>query len=212
MTHPFDQSYWDDRYAAAGMVWSGAVNPVLISETSALPAGSALDIGCGEGADAIWLAARGWQVTAVDFSGVALERAAARSRQAGADPGASARVADRIRWEQHDFTEWTPPTKTFDLVSSQFMHLPASQRSILFRALAAAVKPGGTLLIVGHDISHAHGHAPPADLFFTAADVAADLDPTRWRVDVAEPRARAVRGADGAVSTTVDAVLSARRR
>ena len=108
MSNPFDQAYWDDRYSAADDVWSGAPNPVLVSETLGLPAGSALDIGCGEGADAIWLASRGWQVTATDFSAVALQRAAAHSRRAADDPATSATIAGRIQWEEHDFTRWAP--------------------------------------------------------------------------------------------------------
>ena len=214
MSDHFDQAYWDDRYGTGDDVWSGAPNPVLVSETLALPAGRALDIGCGEGADAIWLATRGWQVTAADFSGVALDRAAARSRRAGADPAASAVIADRITWEQHDFTRWVPPAGAFDLVSAQFMHLPSEQRTPLFRALATAVAARGTLLIVGHDMSASHdpGHTPEADLFFTAADVAATLDPGQWQVDVAESRPRTAKDPDGAVITLADAVLSARRR
>lgn len=214
MSNDFDQAYWDDRYGTGDDVWSGAANPVLISETLALPAGRALDIGCGEGADAIWLATRGWQVTAADFSAVALDRAAARSRRAGADSAGNAAIAGRIRWEQHDFTQWTPPAGAFDLVSAHFMHLPTAQRNVLFLGLAAAVATGGTLLIVGHDLTDGHhsGHTPPADLFFTAAEVAALLDPAQWLIDVAESRPRAARGPDGAPIILTDAVLSARRR
>ena len=214
MTETFDQAYWDARYGAADDVWSGSPNPVLVSAALSLPAGTALDIGCGEGGDAIWLATRGWQVTAVDFSAVALERAAARSRRAGGSPAESAALADRISWEQHDFTRWVPPAGNFDLVSAQFMHLPTAQRTPLFGALAAAVARRGTLLIVGHDVSDSHhrGHIPPADLFFTAPDVAATLDPQLWRVDVAESRPRAATDPDGSPVTVSDAVLSARRR
>jgi SAM-dependent methyltransferase len=214
MSDSFGQAYWDERYGAGDDVWSGSPNPVLVSETQALPAGSALDIGCGEGADAIWLAARGWRVTATDFSPVALSRAAARSRGAGSAPAESAAIAGRITWEQRDFTRWAPPGGAFDLVSAQFMHLPSAQRTVLFSALAAAVRADGTLLIVGHDISdaHTHGHTPPADLFFTAAEVAAALDPDLWHLEVAESRPRATAGGDGRVITVRDAVVRARRR
>jgi SAM-dependent methyltransferase len=219
MSDTFDQAYWDNRYGSGTDVWSGAANPVLVSETSGLTPGRALDIGCGEGADSIWLATRGWQVTAADFSVVALDRAASRSRRAGANESESAEIAARIRWEQHDFARWTPPAVAFDLVTAQFMHLPSTDRIPLFAALAEAVAPGGTLLIVGHDIpaSTDTGHAPQADLFFSAEEVAATLDPERWHVDVAESRARlavALSGADAGTDHAIarDAVLSARRR
>jgi 2-polyprenyl-3-methyl-5-hydroxy-6-metoxy-1,4-benzoquinol methylase len=214
MTDSFDQAYWDNRYGTGTDVWSGSANPVLVTETVALPAGRALDVGCGEGADSIWLAGRGWQVTAVDFSGVALERAAARSRRAGADETESAEIAARIGWEQHDLTRWTPPATAFDLVSAQFMHLPSTERKVLFAALAGAVSPGGTLLIVGHDIaaSHDSSHTPSADLFFTAEETAASLDPDRWQVEVAESRSRTAADSSGATVLLADQVLRARRR
>jgi hypothetical protein len=106
------------------------------------------------------------------------------------------------------------PDSAFDLVSAQFMHLPSAQRTVLFSALASAVRADGTLLIVGHDISdaHTHGQTPPADLFFTAAEVAAALDPDLWRLEVAESRPRATAGGDGRVITVRDAVVRARRR
>ncbi|PXA67742.1 class I SAM-dependent methyltransferase [Cryobacterium arcticum] len=218
MSDLFDADYWNDRYGAQDDVWSGRPNPVLVSETMALQPGRALDIGCGEGADTIWLAGRGWQVTAVDFSAVALERAATRSRQGAGDPAtpsASASAsASRITWEQHDVTEWSPPAAAYDLVSAQFMHLPATQRSPLFAALAAAVAARGSLLIVGHDISHRHGPAlfPDPDLFFTAEEVAAALDPADWQVDLAESRPRVAPRPDGTRVMVHDAVVSARRR
>ncbi|TFD94023.1 class I SAM-dependent methyltransferase [Cryobacterium lactosi] len=214
MSAEFDREYWDDRYSALDDVWSGAANPVLVTETSDLTPGLALDIGCGEGADAIWLAGRGWQVTGVDFSAVALERAAARSRRAGRDPAAAVARAGRIDWQQHDFTSWAPPAGRFDLVTAQFMHLPSLRRTVFFRALADAVAPGGTLLIVGHDVSDVHATAhrmPDPDLFFSADEVAATLDPAQWRINVAESRTRTARGPDGSPSLAADAVVRASR-
>ena len=219
MPSEFDQGYWDDRYSAQGDVWSGAANPVLVSEASALAPGRALDIGCGEGADAIWLAGRGWQVTGVDFSAVALERAAARSRRSGEDPSAADTIAGRIQWQQHDFTRWAPPAGRYDLVTAQFMHLPSAPRTVLFRALADAVAPGGTLLIVGHDVSDVHPAAhrmPDPDLFFSADEVAATLDPALWNIEVAEARIRTSSAnpgtrPDGSPVRTADAVLRASR-
>jgi SAM-dependent methyltransferase len=150
--------------------------------------GRALDVGCGEGADAVWLAERGWQVTAVDISTTALERAAAHAAAAGPQ------VAGRIQWIHADLRDQPPAEDAYDLVSSQFMHLPSEARQELFARLAAATAPGGTLLIVGHHPSDlrttAHRmHFP--DMMFTAEEVAASLDPTVWEVLAAETRPRA---------------------
>lgn len=125
-------------------MWSGRPNPQLVAEAAELAPGRALDVGCGEGADAVWLAQRGWQVTAVDIADTALRRAAGHAAEAGAD------VADRITWTRADLREQPPAEGRYDLVSAQFMHLPGDTRRPLFARLAAAVTPGGTLLIVGH--------------------------------------------------------------
>ena len=203
----FDEETYDGLYRSAPTLWSGRPNPQLVAEAADLPAGAALDVGCGEGADALWLAGRGWQVTAVDFSTVALERAAARAREDGVD--------DRIDWVRADIRGWTPPRARFDLVSAQYLQLPAAERRPVFADLAAAVAPGGTLLIVGHDVSpevaaahHAHG----PDLFFSAEEVAGSLSTEQWEVLVAESRPRPDRHHEGAGTTVPDAVLRARRR
>ncbi|WP_120336866.1 class I SAM-dependent methyltransferase [Cryobacterium soli] len=221
MSEEFGQEYWDTRYGSTDGVWSGLANPVLMTETLALPAGRALDVGCGEGADAIWLASRGWQVTGVDFSGVALARAAERARQTSDDPASAhnsatgGTIADRLMWDQHDLTEWAPPAASFDLVTAQYMHLPSSARTGLFARLADAVAPGGTLLIVGHDVSEVHTtvhRMPDPDLFFTAPELAATLDTRRWRIEIAETRPRVTQDPVGTAVTVADAVLKASRR
>jgi len=207
----FDESYWDKRYGSHGNIWSGEPNPQLVAEASPLPPGSALDVGCGEGADAVWLAGRGWRVTGVDISSVALERAAAHA--------AGLALAGSVTWEHHDLLLWTPPAASFGLVSAQFMHLPQAEREEIFTRLAAAVAPGGTLLLVGHSPSDEDSGARRphgADLFFTAAEVAAALDPNLWEVPVAETRARSDSGHGGwhgGENVTVhDEVLLAVRR
>ncbi len=143
----FTAAYWDDRYGTAERIWSGAPNAQLVAEVTDLPPGTALDAGCGEGGDAHWLAGRGWRVTALDVSEVALRRAAAH---------APAEAADRIRWQQADFTAWEPDGAVFDLVSAQFLHFPSALRKRVYARLAAAVAPGGTLLIVAHEPSELH--------------------------------------------------------
>ena len=167
-------------------VWSGRPNPQLVAEVTGLPPGRALDVGSGEGADAVWLAERGWQVTAVDISTTALERAAAHAEAAGAGrrphrvdargPARQAARRGRVR----------PGVVA--------VHAPAGEpRRELFARLAAAVAPGGTLLIVGHHPSDLRTtarrmHMP--DMMFTAEEVAASLDPTKWEVLAAEARPR----------------------
>ena len=102
----FGQDFWDERYRSAQRVWSGDPNPQLVAEVTDLPPGRALDVGCGEGADAIWLARSGWTVVAADISGVALERGAQHAREAGPD------VAARIEWRQADLL--ASPPESFD--------------------------------------------------------------------------------------------------
>ncbi len=203
-----NEAFWDERYRSSGTLWSGRPNPHLVSEASELAPGTALDVGCGEGADAIWLAERGWQVTAVDFSSVALARGAARASELGGD------VAARITWVHADLTEWVPPASSCDLVSVQFMHLPKDQREPLQRRLAAAVAPGGTLLVVGHhpsDLQTTVARPAGPDRYFTASDVATLLPPDQWMTLVDEARARTSEDPDGHAVTVHDALLRAQR-
>lgn len=202
----YDQAYWDTFYNERPAIWSGQPNPQLVAEVAALTPGSALDVGSGEGADAIWLARRGWTVTAVDISEVALTRGAAI---AAADEESAA----RITWDRQDLLRWAPPESSFDLISAQFMHLPKDEREPLFARLAAAVAPGGTLLIVGHHPTdmESGAHRPPRpDLFYTAEEIAQLLDDGQWDI-VTESRER-LQNHDGEAFTIHDAVLSARRK
>lgn len=204
----FDQEFWEERYRSHPSVWSGNPNTHLVSEAADLTPGTALDVGAGEGADALWLAERGWQVTAIDLSTVALDRGASHAREAGAD------VAARIQWLHADLTSWVPTPMTYDLVSAQFMHLPKPQRDPLFARLAASVAAGGTLLIVGHhplDLQTTIPRPPMPELFFTAADIADTLNPDEWEILVSDARARDAIDPDGRPATIHDAVMRAQR-
>jgi SAM-dependent methyltransferase len=205
--YPFGRDYWEHRYAEPGMTWSGNPNPVLVDEVAALEPGRALDVGSGEGGDALWLAWRGWRVTAVDIATAALDKA---RKQAEATDHEAAALID---WQQHDITAWTPDERFFDLISSQFMHLPEPARSAFFLGLAAAVAPGGTLLIVGHDPdTEVQGHrAHLRELMFTAADVVDALHGQGLRIDVAGTRTRPVTSHDGNPATASDVVVRATR-
>jgi SAM-dependent methyltransferase len=204
-----DEAFWDERYRSKSKIWSGQPNPDLVTEAEGLAPGSALDVGCGEGADAIWLAGRGFEVTAVDISAVALARGAAQADEAG--PG----IARRITWVHADLTSPVPALARYDLVSMQFVQLPPGVRETVWARLAAAVAPGGTLLIVGHhpaDLQTTAMRPPEPELFFTPGDVAAALDPRAFQIVVSEARERGVTDPDGRAITVQDAVLRAQRR
>ena len=203
-----DRESYDELYRSAPAVWSGSANRQLVVEAADLPPGTALDAGSGEGGDALWLAERGWQVTAVDFSDVAIERAAAVARRRG--------LADRIEWIHEDLDAWTPPEGRYDLVTAHYLHATWSDRPEMFRRLAGAVAPGGTLLVVGHLMGehwgHGQHHAHDPGVRYTAEDVAAALDPAEWRDVVTETRGRDPRAAERTGNPVPDTVLVARRR
>jgi SAM-dependent methyltransferase len=208
MSVQHDQAYWDERYRSQASLWSHEPNRYLVSEASELDPGAALDAGCGEGADAIWLASRGWQVTAVDLSSVALERAAANAATAGDQ------VASRIDWQRVDLTGWDPGSHRFDLVSSQYLHLPPGQREPLFQRLAAAVRPGGSLLIGAHHPSDLHTtirRPKQPELFFTGDEIAALLEPARWQIVTNAAPERTATDPEGRSVTIRDTVFRARR-
>jgi SAM-dependent methyltransferase len=203
----FEEEAWEERYRAKPSIWSGKPNPQLVAEAAGLPAGRALDVGCGEGADAIWLAERGWQVTAVDISTVALGRAAEHAGAAG--------LAERIAFTHADLRREPPPEGPYDLVSAQFMQLPGETRRDLYARLADAVAPGGILLIVGHhpaDLATSAHRMHFPDMMFTAEEVAAPLDPKAWDVRTVATRPRTATDPDGHPTTIQDAVLVACRR
>ena len=205
---PSAEQFWEERYGGEERVWSGNPNVLLVREVADLAPGSALDLGCGEGADAIWLARQGWRVTAVDVSATALRRGAAHAADAG--------VADGITWEQHDLSR-SFPTGAFDLVSAQFLHSPVAadgeRESILHRA-AAAVAPGGLLLVVGHAGWPSWQEEPPFEYHFpTTGEVLAalDLEPDRWHVELEEVVERELPDPEGRPGRRVDNVLRVRR-
>jgi SAM-dependent methyltransferase len=193
------QELWDERHAARDPIEDRAPDPTLVEVAEGLAPGTALDLGCGDGRNASWLAGAGWRVTGVDFSAVGLARAATRAEEWGL----------AVDWLQADLLTWTPPAAAFDLVLLMFIHLPAAERERVYRIAAAAVAPGGTLLVVGHDRSNlvdgAGGPQDP-DVLFTAGEIATSLGPG---FDVV--RAETVRRGSGE-RVPIDAVLVARRK
>ncbi len=203
----FDRDFWEERWAEALREHGDAVaqrppNAHLTEELHDLPPGVALDAGCGHGSDTFWLAARGWQVTAVAFSATALAHARSTAEALGAE------VAGRIEWVEGDLGVWRPEAARYDLVVCLYVHIAGSVDGTV-RRLASGVAPGGTLFLVGHrPVDPATGaETAAAGQVQVSVDAAtAALDPRRWELVVAEDRPRAPSG------TGVDAVIRARRR
>ncbi len=163
-----DQAAWDSRYSGRDLVWGAGPNRFVETEVAALPAGRAIDLGTGEGRNAIWLAERGWRVTAVDFSAVGLERAARLAAERGVS----------VDWVKADLLSYEPAAGGYDLVLIAYIHLPPADLGHLLRAAAAGVAPGGTLLVVGHDRDNLdRGYAGPQDpdILYTVPALTAEL-------------------------------------
>jgi SAM-dependent methyltransferase len=198
-----DAQFWDEMYRGRDQVFSGAPNEVLVTEATDLPPGQALDVGCGEGADAHWLARQGWQVTAADISQTALQRAAA---------AAATDVNARVTWTCADLTIIPPPAGVFDLVSVQYFPLPKQPDHTALRGLLDAVAPGGTLLFASHDpadLSPRHGHGFDPSDYYQPDDIARLLDRS-WTVLSNETRPRTAPTPAG-TDHTHDTVLRAQR-
>ena len=200
-----DEQAWDARYAESDRMWSGNPNVALVAEVSDLAPGRALDLGCGEGADAIWLAGRGWRVTAVDISAVALRRAAEHAAEAGVT----------VDWQHRDLERSFPPGE-YDLVSAQFLHFWGDfDREKVLRRAADVVAPGGILLIEGHldhgpfrdhAGQHQHVHFPTPDEVIAALELGDD-----WATLKAEVHPREQTGPDGVEHTRTDSTVKLRR-
>jgi 2-polyprenyl-3-methyl-5-hydroxy-6-metoxy-1,4-benzoquinol methylase len=189
---------WNRRHGEAGQLFGVDPNHFLVAEVDGLPPGRALDLACGAGRNDVWLAERGWTVTAVDFSDVAIETA----RRLAAERGVE------VEWLVADVGEWEPPARAFDLVVVLYLHLPGEERGRIMRRAAAAVASGGTILVVGHHSANiAEGTGGPKDprVLFTPEDVAAELD--GLELEKAERVLRSVEGERDAV----DALVRARR-
>ena len=184
----YDRDFWEERWSEVppSRATERPPNAHLRAEVEDLRPGRALDAGCGHGSDALWLAARGWQVTGVDFSATALAHARAAAEASGAD----------IEWIEGDLATWSPQPDGYDLVVCLYVHVAGSVEAMV-RRMAAGVAPGGTLLMVGH-------HPAGDQVQVSVDDAVAALDPDRWEIVVAEDRPRAAAG------TGVDAVIRAR--
>lgn len=210
------REFWDERYGGSERVWSGKPNQRLVEQTADLTPGHACDIGCGEGADAIWLAEQGWEVTALDVSRVALDRTAQHAIERGVDR--------RVKVGEYDVLADRPPraprrTEGFDLVSAHFMHVPREDFDDVYRRLAAAVAPGGRLLVVAHHPDDVDSGARPSHgpgLMFPPEQVLAALgveggSSDDWETEVADAPVREQQMPDGPMQVR-DTVVRLRRR
>ena len=199
----FGSQWWEQHYQGEG-AGQGVPSPHLVADLAGLPAGTALDAGCGTGADAVWLARQGWDVTAVDVSPTAVGQAERLAAEQAPD------VAARISWVVADLTAWEPP-KQYDLVVSQYVHPDVPFGEFVAR-LAHAVAPDGTLFVAGHDHadSHSAAHAPEKASIGPEA-VISSLSGNLWDIEVAETRTRQV--SHGPTAATMhDVVVRARRK
>lgn len=202
----FNQEFWEQLWSRtlrehADKVARRPPNAHLVAEAASLAPGRALDAGCGHGADTLWLAAQGWQVTAVDFSAAALAHGRSMAQAGGTE------LAARIAWIESDLATWTAEPSHYDLVVCAYVHAASSVEDLVQR-MARGVAPGGTLLLVGHrpiDPSTGAATAAANQVQVSVEGAVAALDSGSWQLVAAEERPRAVAG------TGVDAVICARR-
>ncbi|WP_031509408.1 class I SAM-dependent methyltransferase [Streptomyces megasporus] len=199
-------AFWDSVHAARPEARDPRPNARLTETVTGLPPGDALDLGCGDGGDALWLARLGWRVTAVDISAVAVERLAALARSHG--------LGERVTAVRHDLRESFPPGE-FDLVCAHYLHTPCElDRATVLRSAAHALRPGGRLLVVDHGSTAPWSwDQDPAIRYPSPREVAADidLDPATWTVERADAPRRIATGPDGRTAEVTDHVLLVRR-
>jgi SAM-dependent methyltransferase len=200
-----DRSDWDSRYQATDLVWSADPNRWVAAEVADLTPGRALDLGAGEGRNSVWLAGRGWSVTAVDFSAVALNKGRRMAESLGAE------TVNRILWVEADLVDYSPEPASYELALVIYLQVLADQRHVVLRRAVESLVPGGVLLVVGHDTTNLTagvGGPQDASVLFTPDDVVADLatSGTTVRVEKAE---RVLRPVDAEPRPAIDALVRA---
>ena len=196
-----ERARWNRRYASADRHATPVPNQFLVAEASGMAPGRALDLACGAGRNAVWLAERGWRVTAVDFSDVGLRL----SRELGRSRGV------KVDWIEADVVEWAPASSAYDLVCVLYLQMPASERRRVLRHAVDAVAPGGTLLVVGHDLSNlaeGWGGPPQAEVLYTPEDIVAEI--AGLEVEKAQRVRRSIEEG-GALHEAIDTLVRARR-
>jgi SAM-dependent methyltransferase len=190
---------WDRRYSQPDLLWSATPNRFLVREVADLPPGRALDLACGEGRNALWLAERGWTVTGVDYSAVAIEKARRRSHDEGAE----------VDFVCADLLEYEPSASAYDLVLVLYLQLPFPERRLVLSRGARAVATGGTFLLVGHDLANMTdgvGGPTDADVLYTPDDIVAEVPGL-----VIEKAERVLRDVPDEERPAIDALVRAHR-
>ena len=190
---------WDRRYAAVENLWASKPNRFLVAEVEDLAAGRALDLACGEGQNAIWLATRGWTVTGVDYSEVAIAKAQSRAKRDGVD----------VDFAHADLVEYVPEPGAYDLVILLYLHIPSTERIGVHARASAALAPGGTLVLVGHDLANATdgvGGPSDRDLLYTADEIVSELPGLEI-----EKATTVLRDVHGQERDAIDTLVRARR-
>ena len=204
-----DAADWNARYDTAELIWKGEPNRFLPPEVEGMDVGTAVDLACGEGRNAVWLAQQGWTVTGVDFSDVGIDKA----RRLASDNDVD------VTWVVADATTWAPPTEGFDLVAVFYLQLPAADRRAALRTAARALDVGGTLVLVGHDLLNlTEGHGGPQDpaVLLRAEDILDDLTAAEVELDLELVTERAGRvdrvvATDDGERTAIDTFVRVRR-
>ena len=199
-----DSRQWDERYGGDELVWSSTPNQFLVTGVDGLPVGRAVDLACGEGRNAIWLAEQGWTVTGVDFSPAGLAKAERLAALRGVD----------VTWIESPVEHWTAPPGGFDLVAMLYLQLPQPARSAALTTAASAVAPGGTLLVVAHDVDNldrGYGGPPSADVLYRVGDVT-DAAIDQGLIVLQADQAIRVVDTDDGPRDAIDTVVKACRR
>ena len=198
-----DSRQWDQRYSGDELVWTSTPNQFLVAETEGLRAGRAVDLACGEGRNSIWLAEQGWEVTGIDFSPVGLAKAKRFANLWGVE----------ATWVESAVEEWIPPQEGFDLVAMCYLQLPQPSRSVALAVAASAVAPGGTLLVIAHDVDNltrGFGGPPNPDVLYQVSEVTEAAVNAGLTVERAEQAIRVVDTDDGP-REAIDTVVRAKR-
>ena len=198
-----DSRQWDQRYSGDELVWTSTPNQFLVAETEGLRAGRAVDLACGEGRNSIWLAEQGWEVTGIDFSPVGLAKAKRFANLWGVE----------ATWVESAVEEWIPPQEGFDLVAMCYLQLPQPSRSVALAVAASAVAPGGTLLVIAHDVDNltrGFGGPPNPDVLYQLSEVTEAAVNAGLTVERAEQAIRVVDTDDGP-REAIDTVVRAKR-